>query len=399
MVEHFLEAEGVAGSSPVLGTIQSSFILKAIMSQIRNIFAWLQKNERHVSTVVFVGGTTSDILTLSRVSISYAITILGIYITVAIAATIAEHYFYIHEAGKGAFLRGLRLTFAFIAEFMIGCLLSGCLVFYARSAAIGVSWPFVLFLIVILIGNEAFRNYRERLAFRCTLLFFTMYAYAIFTVPTLLGHISPYTFLESTAAVVAAFVLVLLGLMAAGWTRLQKSLVEIAAGIAAVLLVVNISYFTGIIPPLPLALRDVGVYHSVTYINTAGTAEYQVQAEASNDPWWDFAQIEPVIVHITPGEPVSVFSAVFAPTSFSTAVVHRWQEYDTQKHAWETKAVIAFAITGGRETGYRGYSTLSDLSAGKYRVFIETLSGQVIGQTAFTIQIVPTDPPLHLEAH
>jgi hypothetical protein len=369
------------------------------MGPIQKLFTWLRKNERHVSTAVFIGGTTSDILTLTHVSISYAVTLLGIYTAVAIVATIFEHYLYIHEAEEGPFLRGLRVTLAFVAEFMIGCLLSGCLVFYTRSAAITASWPFVLLLVAVLFGNEFFRNYRERLAFRMTLLFFTLYAYTIFTLPTILHHIGSDTFLESSLVTIGVFIIFLIGLACAGWKRFTQSFGEIVLGVASVLVVVNVSYFTGIIPPLPLSLSDVGVYHSIAIINASGDAEYQVQAEASTDPWWDIANIVPETVNITQGESISVFSAIFAPTSFSTAVVNRWQEYNPQTHTWDTKAVIAFPIKGGRLGGYRGYSTLSGLSAGKYRVSIETFSGQVIGVIYFNLKIVAAEPPLHTEIH
>ncbi|CAM6001434.1 unnamed protein product [Sphagnum balticum] len=372
----------------------------AFWFKIQKLFAWLQKNERHVSTVVFIGGTTADILTLHGVTIAYAIHLLGIYTIVALIATIAEHYLFIHEATEGPFLRGLRVFLAFVAEFMIGCQLSGCLIFYSRSAALTASWPFILLLLVVFFGNEFMRNYRERLAFRCTLLFFTIYAYTVFTLPTLLHHIGPDSFLESTAVTLGVFIVFFLALAITGWKRLKASFLEIVGGVAVVLVLVNVSYFTGIIPPLPLALRDVGVYHSIVHVvDTTGDTAYQVQAEASNDPWWDFGHFIPETVHITPGEPLSVFSAVFAPTAFSSAIVHRWQEYDPQKHTWVTKAVIAFSISGGRDSGYRGYSTLSNLSAGKYRVSIDTLSGQVIGQIYFNVLIVPADPVLHTESH
>jgi hypothetical protein len=227
-----------------------------------------------------------------------------------------------------------------------------------------------------------------------------MYAYTIFTLPTLLHHISPNTFLESTAVTIGALVVFIVLLAFAGWKRLMQSIWEIVTGVSVIIILVNLFYFTGIIPPLPLALKDVGVYHSIVRtVDSSGISAYQAQAEISTDPWWDVANVLPQTVHITPGEPLSVFSAVFAPTSFSTAVVHRWQEYDATTGKWVTKAVIAFPITGGRDSGYRGYSTLSGLSTGKYRVSIETLSGQVIGQIYFTVQIVPIDPSLHTETH
>jgi hypothetical protein len=359
------------------------------------MFAWIQKNERHISTVVFLGGTTTDILTLSKVSISYGVSLLGIYTGIAMAASVAEHYLYIHEETEGPFLRGLRVMLAFVAEFLIGCLLSGLLVFYTRSAAITVSWPFVLLLIAVLFGNEFMRNYKERLAFRSTLLFFTIYAYVVFTLPTLLHHIGPDSFLESSFIATGVFVLFLLVLGFAGWKRLRKSMMEIVVGVVAVLALVNGSYFMGIIPPLPLSLVDVGVYHGISHTSLG----YEAQAETSTHHWLDAAEIEPVAVHIIPGESLSVFSSIFAPTTFSSAVEHRWDWYNSTTRKWQTKAEIAFGISGGRDSGYRGYSTLLNITPGYYRVSIQTVSGQVIGRIYFNVFSVATEPVLHTELH
>jgi hypothetical protein len=370
------------------------------METLRNLWAWIQKNERHIATVVFFGGTTTDILTLTKVSLSYGIELLGLYTVLAVAATIAEHYLYLHEATEGPFLRGLRLLAAFFAEFIIGCLLSGIFVFYTRSAALIASWPFIVLLVAMLFGNEfLLRGRRERLTFRSLLIFFTLYAYVIFALPTFLHHIGMYTFLESSVVTVVVFFLFLCILGVLGWKRLKDSLLEIIIGAVAILALVNVSYFTGIIPPIPLALRDASVYHSITHAtDSAGDSVYDVQAEASTDPWWDFLHAIPTTVHIVPGSSLSVYSAVFAPIALTTAIVHRWQWYDPQTQKWTTRAEIAFPIDGGRDGGYRGYSTLLNLTPGKYRVSIELLSGQVVGVLNFNVETSTTTPITYTEA-
>jgi hypothetical protein len=162
---------------------------------------------------------------------------------------------------------------------------------------------------------------------------------------------------------------------------------------------VNGSYFSGIIPPIPLALRDVGVYHSIVHsTDSYGDSLYTVQAETSTDPWWDFLHIIPDTEHVTTTDSsLSVYSAIFAPTELSTAVVHRWEMYDTKTHKWVTLAQIAFPIDGGRNGGYRGYSTLSNLAPGKYQVIIELISGQVIGDEDFNVVSSPTAPVTYTE--
>ncbi len=377
--------------------------------RIKKCIEWFQRNERHLSTPLFVAGFINDAFTLRLVPFSYAVLLFGGYSVVAALATIGSHYLHaradaasadgtINESSKEPpVLKTIRVLLALLAQFLTGGLLSGCLIFYTKSAALSASWPFVLLLVVIFIGNEFFRLYREELAFRALLFFFTLYMYVIFALPTFLHTITPQTFIESTAVAVGIFVLFLLGLALAGWKRFLSSFREIAIGTVVIAGLVNLCYFTGVIPPLPLSLQDVGVYHSVVRDGDG----YDVQAEPESRPWWDVFNMLPEEVHVVPGnsadDSLSVFSAVFAPVAFDTAEVNRWQEYDSAKHSWITKAEIAFSISGGRDGGYRGYSTLTNITPGHYRVSIETLSGQTIGRIYFNVTATQASVPLTTE--
>ena len=78
-------------------------------------------------------------------------------------------------------------------QFALGCLLSGFCVFYIRSASITSSWPFLLFMAAIFIGNEYLRRYHSRLVFSALLFFFSLYSYAILLVPVVIGRIGPHS--------------------------------------------------------------------------------------------------------------------------------------------------------------------------------------------------------------
>jgi hypothetical protein len=364
--------------------------MTGIVEKGREVVAWFQRNERHLSTPLFVAGFINDIFTTGHMPFSYALYLFGAYIIIAAVSTIIAHGLYVHTAAEGGFLRTARVLLALLAQFVTGGLLSGCLIFYTKDATLTASWPFILLLVSVFVGNEFFRLYRERLAFRAVLFFFTLYAYTIFALPAFIHTIGPATFIESTAVAIGINILFLLGLAWAGWKRFKASFWEIVGGVLFIAAAVNVSYFTGIIPPLPLGIRDIGVYQSVTHTGS----EYQLSGEQVVTPWWDIENITPVTVHYVSGTSLSVYSAVFAPISFSTAIIHRWQRYDESTHKWVTQAQIAFPIVGGRDGGYRGYSTLSDLKAGKYRVSVETLSGLVIGRIYFNVVDVTSEPTL-----
>ncbi len=77
--------------------------------------------------------------------------------------------------------------------------------------------------------------------------------------------------------------------------------------------------------------------------------------------------------------------------------MHVWEWYDPAQKKWVEKSKVAFPINGGRNNGYRGYSNISDVPAGKWRVTIETTEGQAIGRIEFAVQEVSMEPALHTE--
>jgi hypothetical protein len=90
-------------------------------------------------------------------------------------------------------------------------------------------------------------------------------------------------------------------------------------------------------------------------------------------------------MHVERGEPVFVFSAVFAPIKLSTTVVHRWQRYDDVKGKWVAVQSVPYEITGGRGNGYRGYTKRTSPEPGLWRVDADTVDGRLIGRIEFIV--------------
>jgi hypothetical protein len=364
---------------------------KPMITRLRGILGWIQKYERHLSAPVFIAGFLNDVfLTYGRLELASAMLVFGLYVIVAAAATIASHYLYAHRGTEGWKLRSLRVLLSLLAQFVTGGLISGFLIFYTRDAALTVSWPFIFLLVIIFIGNEFFRHYREALSFRSILFFFTLYTYLIFALPYALHTLGTAVFLESTGGTIALFALYIGLLRIAGKERFWGSMKSTIPAAVLITILITGSYFTGIIPPLPLALKDAGVYHLVTHVGDT----YTLQGEPGQAPWWDIFDSTPALVHNVPGGLLYVYSAVFAPTKFSAGVEHQWQHYNDTKHHWETIATILFPINGGRDGGYRGYSTVSDIQEGRYRVNIRTLTKQVIGRVYFNVISASSTPVL-----
>lgn len=328
-------------------------------------------------------------LTLARVDFVLVHAIFSIYLVLTAIALILTHYFAGTKPDSAATKRLPIVTILPIAiQFFLGALFSGCLVFYTKSANLYASWPFLLLLLVVFIGNEALKRYRERIVFQASLFFFALYSYALFAFPIAVGRIGTLVFLGSgimSVAVFIAFLLLLRYVRKEGFIELARSL---GTAVAAILAIVNLFYFTGILPPLPLALKEAGVFHSVVRSGEG----YAVAAEKTN--LWPFM---PDTLRLTRGESAYAYSAVFAPVTLTAPIVHRWERYDEVEGEWTTEAVIPFFIRGGRDGGYRGYSEVSQWREGKWRVSIETESGAVIGYIRFNIEAVAVKPELHTE--
>lgn len=341
---------------------------------IRRVLAWAQKNERHLGAGVFVLGFLTDIVALILLEVTVVLAVAGVYLALAAAAVFFGHLAAPWHDHPRAWRRSVTVLLPLIAQYLIGNLLSWFLIFYTKSATLEASWPFLILLALVFLGNEWFRKYKDRLAFVAVLLFFVSYAYAIFALPLLVGRLGPEVFLLSTGAALAALFFYLFLLAQASLPRRITGLPQIIGASLGIVTMVVTSYFTGLIPPIPLSLKDSGVYHSLVRTDSG----YAVQGEVDR-AWWD---ARPDTVRVGSGTTLYAFSSVAAPSRFGAVVVHRWQRYDEKARAWTTTSRVAFPISGGRLEGYRGYSE-SSVAPGAWRVRVETENGQVIGQLRF----------------
>ncbi|MEI6296525.1 MAG: DUF2914 domain-containing protein [bacterium] len=276
---------------------------------------------------------------------------------------------------------------AIAVQFAFGGLLSTFLVFYFRSATLSASWPFLLILFIAFVFNEVFKQHYARLTFQVSYLFLSTFSFAIYYVPILFSKLGSDVFIISGLVSLLAVFIFLLILTYFNNEEFVKSRKSLRYSIFGIYIIFNFLYFTNVIPPIPLSLKDAGVFHSVKR-NSDGN--YNVQYE--DNGWTGFFRNE--IFHAKIGDPVYVYTAVFSPTNLNTKIVHIWQYYDEVMRAWIVKDKVELAVNGGREGGFRTYSIRSFSLAGKWQVDVETLTGQVIGKVKFTAERVEKEPVL-----
>lgn len=349
------------------------------MGRLQTFFA---RNGRHVSTLVFAGGFIVDVIMLPLLDLSEVEILFAVYLAAAALLMLGSHAFLYRSAPIGLVAALVIGVLPLSAQFFLGALLSGLLIFYTESASLSASWPFLAVLAVVFLGNEVLRKYREQFAFQMVLFFFTLYAYAIFVLPVLVGSIGTVVFMGSGIVALLIFLFFARLLRRVGGPFPPGLPRFITLSVAGIVVFVSISYFAGILPPIPLALRDSGIYHQISRMADG----YALTGEPTLRFVWR------TVVHHVPGTPLFAYSAVFAPVSLTTAIAHRWERFDGAAGTWVLENRVSFPISGGRESGYRGYSVKNDPREGAWRVVIETVNGQRIGDIRFDIENVATAP-------
>lgn len=352
---------------------------------MRRWIAKLKPYERQLSAVAMVGGFIFDNFAFGRIDHPATQAVFAGYLVFAGASIAFLHYYESRAERVGKPFRWRTIVSA-ATQFALGALWSAFLIFYTRSSAIVVSWPFLLVLAAIFLSNEIFREYHSRLVFTVVLFFIALFSYMTFVVPIIVGTMNEFTFIISDACTLLAFAL-FLGLLAMlGRKRVWDDIGKLTIGALVAFVAINLFYFFNILPPIPLAMADVGIYHRI--VRTDGSYE------AVGEPLpWTVRLGETPTIHLKPGEPLYAYSAVFAPIQLKTKIVHRWQYHDDKK-GWVTVSTIGFPITGGRDNGYRGFTIKSHPQPGAWRVDIDTVDGRVVGRIGFYVQTVTEEPGL-----
>lgn len=345
------------------------------------------KLERFLMPLMLVTGLAVDFITFQTIRIETALTLLSVYF---IAAGLAIVYVHLHDA-KGSVdrhpvSRFARLIAELIVQFAFGALLSASLVFYWFSGAASVSWPLIIVLAFLMVSNDVFRHYYTSPAVQISVYYFVAFSLLSLILPVAFNSISAWFFLYA-GILSLVFILFYLAGISRVVPTIREQRLRIFTPIFIIFVFMNALYAFNLIPPIPLSVRESGVYHDVRRVN----GNYLVKAESYS--WWQ--SVWPIrTVHLAAGEKVYVFASIFAPAELNTTITHDWQYFDPTLNEWVSKDQISYPISGGRTGGYRGYTLKSSLTPGRWRVDVKTPRGQVLGRVRFTVDLVEQPPAL-----
>lgn len=348
---------------------------------------FFHKYEKYFLPLGSLVGFTWDNYAFKRIDLWLDQAVLLFYILV-----VGCGIFYITLFESGRFRKisseGRREFALFAVQFALGGLFSAFVIFYTRSASVFTSWPFLLGLLILLVGNEFFREKYQRMAYQISVYFLALFSYLIFMLPIILGTMGEEIFILSGSLAVALTFLFSLLLYYFSPVKFGEARRMVFFSVAATYLAFNVLYFANIIPPIPLSLKEGGVYHLVEKSDAGG---YRVLSEAGEA--YRFWQKSPEL-HLTAGEPVFAFSAVFSPAELDTVIFHRWSYYDESSGEWFTTDRMSYPIQGGSSGGWRGYTKKLNIFPGYWRVEVETSRGQILGRLQFEAVTASAVPKL-----
>ena len=342
-------------------------------SGFKKLIKWIKQ---HWLTFSFVLGFFTDLILLDQIDSLADNLVLLFYATLA---TVALLLFYLGIAQRlpDWFSKKLIRFMPTLMQYAFGGLLSGMLIFYGRSGDWLTSAPFLLIILSVIVGNEFVHKRSDRLVYHLALYFIGLFSYVVLVLPVLFRAMGDLMFFLSglVALIIVSIVIQTLYRIVPNFMR--ANIRRIVLVIGSIYATLNILYFTGVIPPIPLSLKQHEVVHPVVPVSNG----YRLTTE--DQAWW--RSLPFMMKELRPGSSLSCFARVYAPTRLSTDIYHRW-EYKNEKGSWVQRARVKYSIAGSNQGGYRGYTTIENVPSGVWRCSVETARGQVLGRQ--TVRVI-----------
>jgi uncharacterized membrane protein len=340
-------------------------------------FAFYDQHEMRVNLGFFLGGFLFDVVTLSSIDDFFSIFQQVVYLVLVGSLLFAE---FLVSAQVWAVPQWLHKPWEYrsaIVHFLLGSLLSIYSLFFLKSASVFSSLIFVGLIMGIMVANEM-KRVQSRGDTKIGLFVVCLFSFFSMLIPVALGFVGwiPFLLALSATGVTLWGIYRLLQRQVKDERLLRRHLILPGASVSGLFL---LFYLLGWIPPVPLAVEEMGIYHGIEKRD----GSYFLSHE---NPWYkpwnhgdqDFAA--------RPGDRIHVFTKVFSPARFDDQVILHWQRFDVN-NGWVTTDKIPMRVTGGRVGGYRGHASKGSFTEGAGRVAVETTDGREVGRISFNITL------------
>jgi hypothetical protein len=345
-----------------------------IFTQVNQLY---KKHGRWIPILSFFAGFLFDMIMLRRIDDVKVILQQAAYLLIAAALIGVELIEEDREIVSPRFFGKVWKYREAFLHFLLGTLLNSYAIFYFKSASALTSFFFIAFLGGLLGVNEFKRFGKSQTQVHVAFLSLCLICYLISLAPTLMGYIGTVPFLCAVLASLTAFLgyYALIKLKVSGNPRFLKT--HLAYPFAGIQIIFVFLYFINAIPPVPLSVKYMGIYHEVKKTERGW-------ALSSTRPTWKFWQNGDQTFLARPGDEIYCYAQVFSPVRFKDELRVRWLYWD-EKKGWLSSDAIPMPVLGGREEGYRAVTKKSNFQPGLWRVQIETENNREIGRIGFEV--------------
>ena len=339
--------------------------------------------------VFFFSGVTYDTITLTRIDRLTDNLILLLYLSLLGLLIILTGRADLVTAGPpgaaaeppllATLFERVRSCYPHAIQFLLGGLFSAYAVFYSQSASLTGTAVFFALLVALLVANELLKDRLSNLRLLVGLYTLACFSFLTFFLPVLTGIMNTPMFLFGALCSLGAAFWVIRQVYGGMPDRPTREMALTGAPAVGLVVALVGFYFLHWIPPVPLSMKFGGIYHEVNRQDGVYRLGFEPGA------WYEFLKRSDDPFH--GAGPASCFTAVFAPVALQTTIMHHWQYRPAGRSGaiFQTTDRIPLAIAGGREDGYRGYTTKAKLDPGEWRVDVETKDGRVIGRIGFHV--------------
>jgi hypothetical protein len=350
-------------------------MLKPIFDSLK---AQYHKHERFIPAIAFVCGFLFDMTFLKRIDEPSVMLQQAAYLLIAILLLTVDLFELVQEIPSPKFVRKIWPYREFFLHFFLGTLLNSYTIFYFKSASGLTSFIFIFILITAMTLTEFKRFGKSQHQVHMALWSLCLISYFQSLLPILFGSIGVGMFLASGVASIAVFYLYYSLIKNRFPTLPRLPVTHVLFPYATIQIIFSILYLSHAIPPVPLSVTYMGVYHGV---EKQEDGDYNL---SYTRPWYKFWQHGDETFLARPGDTIVAFVQVFSPTGFKQQLQMRWSQYDV-KRGWLSQDAIPLSVSGGREEGFRSIAKKSNYSEGEWRIQIETMDNREVGRFPFAI--------------
>jgi hypothetical protein len=351
---------------------------------VSGLRAFIHRHETKLDVAFFIGGFVFDMLLIEAPDHIGGVIQQAVYL-IAIGALI--HYEMLYRLRKwrpGKWLKRVWTWRNLALHFFLGTLLNLYSLFYIKSASLFSSLIFLVLMIGFILANELPIVKKAKVSAKVGLYSICLFSFFSIMFPILFGFVGwiPFAFAILTTLLIFAGQLKLLSKSIADRLLLSRAMLAPVVSIMAAFVVF---YTLGWIPPVPLSVREQGIYH---LIEKKGD-KVELSFEKS---WWKFWQTSDSEFRAEIGDKIYFFAQIYSPTRISDQVAIRWLQKDA-KGNWKSSDRIPMSIHGGREEGFRGFAFKGNYTPGEWQVRVETSSGIEISRLYFDVVSAETNGP------